>query len=232
MYSRRLALLAISASPLLASAVPVSLEVVTLPIPTQLGFPGPSTTVTLSDAVSFVNEKSADIASMVGTPALMGIEATLGLMQASIAIDTATSVLTAFITDVSSTPVVQVSSIGGDAITLATGTVGDTTTFAGQVFTAAPQQSNAASGASSAAGDYSCLPPYSMRARLRPRQRHRTAALCKPPRQLLKTNVFAFNSSNTTTKNNGAGSVMVPRSMFVSAAGVLVSIAAGAMAVL
>lgn len=82
MHSR--SLFAIFALPLLVSAAPFSIDVgeqialitlfcngrlpipftVTLPIPTELGFPGPSTTVTLSDAVAFVNEKSADIASM------------------------------------------------------------------------------------------------------------------------------------------------------------------------
>ncbi|KAI0801434.1 hypothetical protein C8Q74DRAFT_491648 [Fomes fomentarius] len=185
-------------------------------MPTELGFPGPSTTVALSDAVAFVNEKSADIASMVGTPALQGVEATLGLLQASNIIGPASATdLTAYITDVSSTPIVHVSSISGAAFTLATGTVGDVTTFGGQVFTAAPKvdaaQPTSAADATSQAQSSDAASSQ--------------APSATPPSA-------AEDNASLKTNNNGAGSIVVPRSMWVSAAAVLGSVVAGAVAVL
>ena len=90
----------------------------------------------------------------------MGIAAELGLLSAEAAIGTATQ-LTAYITgvcftlrsthtwiidshlrltEVNATPVVQVSSKGGQAITMATGTAGATTSFAGATFVAVPNR--------------------------------------------------------------------------------------------
>ncbi|KAI0714629.1 hypothetical protein C8Q76DRAFT_840776 [Earliella scabrosa] len=219
MYSRSLVVLAVSAFPLLSRAAPFSIDVVTLPIPTELGFPGPSTTVTLSDAVSFINEKSGDVASMVGTPTLQGIQATLGLLQASNVIGPASATdLTAFITDVNSTPVVQVSSIDGPAITLATGTVGDVTTFAGQVFTIAPQNNDAAP--SGGAADASQNSPTAQPTDGAPQASDTPPAGSNPTPEAQNANP------------NGAGSVVIPRSMWVGAGAVLGSMAAGALAVL
>ncbi|KAI0648252.1 hypothetical protein C8Q79DRAFT_563952 [Trametes meyenii] len=55
--------------------------------------------------------------------------------------------LTAYVTNLAGTPVVEVSSIGGPAITLATST-GITTTFAGHTVVVAPGDKNGASGLS------------------------------------------------------------------------------------
>ena len=60
--------------PTRADSTIVSLPV-TLPIPTQLGFP--TGTVTLSDAVNWVNVHSDGIASYIGSSALQGVQGTL-----------------------------------------------------------------------------------------------------------------------------------------------------------
>nr|VWP00927.1 ATP-binding cassette sub-family A member 8-A [Ganoderma boninense] len=227
MYAKTLALLAVSAFSLSAQAAPAASgsgsgsasgsaaqspsateSLVTLPIPTQLGFP--TGTVTLSDAVHWVEAHSDGIASYVGSSTLMDIQATLGVMDAQKSIGTATH-LTAFIaTDANSAPVVMVSSIGGSAITLATGTAaGGTTTFGGQVFrTAAPAVLAADSSSSGAAASSTMSMSMSSSA--------------------------STSTSTSTGKSNGAapGGVRVSRSAVAGALAVLGSVALGAVAVL
>ncbi|TFK91150.1 hypothetical protein K466DRAFT_583065 [Polyporus arcularius HHB13444] len=128
------ALLAVSAHALSAQAAPQSPETASLPLPTDAGLP--SSLVPLSAAISAVNAHSADFASLVGTSTYLSVQAELGLLSAEVAIGTATQ-LTAYISEINATPVVQVSSKGGQAITMATGT-GATTVFAGVTFVAVP----------------------------------------------------------------------------------------------
>ncbi|KAI0721415.1 hypothetical protein C8T65DRAFT_735422 [Cerioporus squamosus] len=109
--------------------------VASLPLPTDAGLP--SSIVPLSAAISAVNAHSAEFASLVGTSTFLSVQAELGLLSAEEAIGTATQ-LTAYVTDINATPVVQVSSKGGQAITMATGTAGVTTVFAGATFVAVP----------------------------------------------------------------------------------------------
>ncbi|KAI1783511.1 hypothetical protein LXA43DRAFT_331757 [Ganoderma leucocontextum] len=226
MYAKTFALLAVSALSLSAQAAPAASNsvsasgsaaqspsatesVVTLPIPTQLGFP--TGTVTLSDAVHWVDAHSDSIASYVGSSTLKDIQATLGVMDAQKSIGTATH-LTAFIaTDANSAPVVMVSSIGGSAITLATGTVGGATTFGGQVFhTAAPAVLAADSSSSTAAASSTGTDSSSN-----------------------GTMSSSASTSTSTSNGNGApGSVRVSRSAVVGALAVLGSVAMGAVAVL
>ncbi|KAM5539877.1 hypothetical protein V8D89_006380 [Ganoderma adspersum] len=234
MYAKTFALLALSAFSLSAQAAPAASSSgsasgsaaqspsatespVTLPIPTQLGFP--TGTVTLSDAVQWVNAHSDGIASYVGSSTLRDIQATLGVMDAQKSIGTATH-LTAFIaTDANSAPVVMVSSIGGSAIALATGTTGGTTTFGGQVFrTAAPAvlaaaaDSSSSSAAASSTGD---------------------SASTNGTMSMSMSSSGSASTSSSTGKDNGArGGVRVSRSAVAGALAVLGSVAMGAVAVL
>ena len=109
--------------------------------------------------------------------------------------------------DANSAPVVMVSSVGGSAITLATGTAGGTTTFGGQVFrTAAPAV--LAADSSSSGADASSTMSMSMSS--------------------------SASTSTSTGKSNGAapGGVRVSRSAAAGALAVLGSVALGAVAVL
>ncbi|TBU26597.1 hypothetical protein BD311DRAFT_808313 [Dichomitus squalens] len=240
MYAKAFALLALSVLSLSAQAAPAASNSpsksgsasssasvtasatetpVTLPIPTQLGFP--TSVVTLSYAVDWVNVHADGIASYIGSSALQGVQATLGVMDAQKSIGTATH-LTAFIaTDANSAPVVLVSSIGGSAITLATGTVGGTTTFGGQAFrTAAPvvlDAQSSSSGSSSAASSTDSANSSS------------TSASSSTS----GSNTTSSASSTGTGKNNGGSvGVRVPQSAVVGALAVLGSVAMGAVAVL
>ncbi|KAI0354782.1 hypothetical protein OH77DRAFT_1425910 [Trametes cingulata] len=71
------------------------------------------------------------------------VEAELVYVQALSAIGLTNTQLTATVTEIAGVPVVEVSSIHGQAITIATGTAGGApTTFAGKVFTAIPDRKN------------------------------------------------------------------------------------------
>ncbi|RPD64799.1 hypothetical protein L226DRAFT_607775 [Lentinus tigrinus ALCF2SS1-7] len=138
MFSQSLSLLVVSVLSLLAHAAPQNTEtpVISLPLPTDAGLPSGSG-VPLSAAISAVNAHSAEFASLLGTSTFLSVQAELGLLSAEEAIGTATQ-LTAYITEINATPVVQVSSKGGQAITMATGTAGATTVFANATFVAVP----------------------------------------------------------------------------------------------
>ncbi|KAH9854403.1 hypothetical protein C2E23DRAFT_72066 [Lenzites betulinus] len=98
----------------------------------------PTGTVSIAVLASFIDAHSSIFQSIVGTETFLQVEASLALAEASEAIGTATQ-LTPVVTTINSTPVVKVSSIGGNQeITLATGTAGATTIFGGEVFTAVP----------------------------------------------------------------------------------------------
>ncbi|KAI0714602.1 hypothetical protein C8Q76DRAFT_430636 [Earliella scabrosa] len=101
-----------------------------IPITTPGDFAAPLATILAN---------SDKIAAAAGTAELLSVEAAFVHALASDAIST-DSAVTVFVTNVASTPIVQVSAVGGtDVVTLATGTVGSVTTIAGHAFTAAVQ---------------------------------------------------------------------------------------------
>ncbi|KAI0325409.1 hypothetical protein GY45DRAFT_1374758 [Cubamyces sp. BRFM 1775] len=112
----------------------------TITLPNGTPFVIPTGTVDVGVAASFVDANSGVIASVLGTETLLKLEASVALVEAEEAIGAATTVLTAIVTTINSTPVVKVSSIGGkNEITIATGTkAGATTVFGGKAFTAVP----------------------------------------------------------------------------------------------
>ncbi|KAI0778999.1 hypothetical protein BD413DRAFT_609526 [Trametes elegans] len=92
------------------------------------------------------NSQALSNTTALGTATFMQAEAAFVMEQVATAIPATETQLSYFIVNVATTPVVQVSSIGGSAITLATGTAeGTLTSFAGHTFTAAPATNNAAS---------------------------------------------------------------------------------------
>ena len=113
----------------------------------------------------------------------------------------------------------MVSSIGGSAITLATGTVGGTTTFGGQAFrTAAPFVLDAQSSASSSDSGSAASS---------------TGSAGSSSGSMSGSSTMSSASSTGTSKNNGAfAGVRVPQSAVVGALAVLGSVAMGAVAVL
>ncbi|KAI0779015.1 hypothetical protein BD413DRAFT_676368 [Trametes elegans] len=115
----------------------IGFTTITLPNGTPFAIPTNSR-IPVSVAASWVDANSALFASAFGTPSLLGYEASVAYIEAQGAVGTATQ-LTVVEATINSTPVVEVSSIGGkQAITIATGTAGATTIFGGEVFTAAP----------------------------------------------------------------------------------------------
>ncbi|KAM5538340.1 hypothetical protein V8D89_007942 [Ganoderma adspersum] len=101
----------------------------------------------VAPVLSAVVANSDKVAAAMGTSSMFALEANLLLNEATQAIATQTR-LSAFITTVGGTPVVEVSSVSGsDAVTLATGS-GSATVLAGQTFTAAvpAAQKNGAQG--------------------------------------------------------------------------------------
>ncbi|KAI0354776.1 hypothetical protein OH77DRAFT_1521647 [Trametes cingulata] len=115
----------------------IGFTTVTIPSGTQT-IVIPTGTVPLSVLVSFIDAHSSLYESLVGTSTYLSVAASVALQEASAGIATATQ-LTAFETTINSTPIVEVSSKGGNQVfTVATGTAGTTTTFAGEVFTAVP----------------------------------------------------------------------------------------------
>jgi len=110
-----------------------------------------------SDAASVFDHATSavgsayDAASSVVESALVQATATSVYEDATKVIGTATSQAFATIVTSNGIPIVEVTSVGGPAITLATGTAsGFTTSFAGHTFTAAPASSTASSSSSSA----------------------------------------------------------------------------------
>lgn len=123
--------------------------------------------VATSDAASVYTAATSDAASLysavtsgaesiysAATSALNSDQATaaatLLFQDATSALGTGTSAAYATVATVDGTPVVQVTSVGGPAITLATG-AGMTTSFAGHVFTAAVPPSSSSGSASPSA---------------------------------------------------------------------------------
>ncbi|KAH9854410.1 hypothetical protein C2E23DRAFT_867448 [Lenzites betulinus] len=97
--------------------------------------------------ISFIQANSQSIASAIGTGTILELEASFVMAEAMTVVQPTETQLSVFMADVAGTPIVEVSSIGGEAITLATGTAsGFPTTFAGHLFTAAPKSNHAATG--------------------------------------------------------------------------------------
>ncbi|KAL1950947.1 hypothetical protein VTO73DRAFT_96 [Trametes versicolor] len=118
-------------------AAPDGFQTLTLPSGTTT-LVVPTGTVSIDVVQSFLNSHSAAFKTLVGTQSLLQAEASLAAAEALRGIGTATQ-LTTVVTTINSTPIVKVSSIGGNQeITIATGTAGATTIFGGEVFTAAP----------------------------------------------------------------------------------------------
>ncbi|RDX50501.1 hypothetical protein OH76DRAFT_452994 [Lentinus brumalis] len=118
-----------------------------LPQLTSIGFPiNPTQTPDLNSALSFVQANTQAVGSVLGTATVRELEAAIVLAQATSAIGPSQSQFSARIEVLNATPIVEVSNIGGDAITLATGTAagGVMTTMGGVVFTAAPAINNGA----------------------------------------------------------------------------------------
>ncbi|KAI0352290.1 hypothetical protein OH77DRAFT_1428837 [Trametes cingulata] len=104
-------------------------------------------TIAPDQLLSIVQANEATLLSAVGTQTVQIAEAEAVMAQAATAIPTSETQLSLFIADVDGTMLVEVSSIGGSAITLATGTAsGVPTTFAGHLFTAAPATNYAVTG--------------------------------------------------------------------------------------
>ncbi|KAM5534118.1 hypothetical protein V8D89_012209 [Ganoderma adspersum] len=105
----------------------------------------------VAPVLSAVVANSDKVAAAMGTSSMFALEANLLLNEATQAIATQTR-LSAFITTVGGTPVVEVSSVSGsDAVTLATGP-GSATILAGQTFTAAVPAAPNKNGARGLAG--------------------------------------------------------------------------------
>ncbi|PIL31192.1 hypothetical protein GSI_05889 [Ganoderma sinense ZZ0214-1] len=112
----------------------------------SIGFPINPTqttgqTIDPTKAISFIQASSSAVASIVGTGTVLDLEAAMVLAQATAAVGTNTQQLSVYIQESSAVPRVVVSSVGGSAITVATGTATGAfqTTFAGIAFTAAPK---------------------------------------------------------------------------------------------
>ncbi|KAI0632807.1 hypothetical protein C8Q77DRAFT_1158268 [Trametes polyzona] len=95
--------------------------------------------------LSFVQANSQSLALAVGNTTFLELEASLVMAEAATVIPATETQLSLFLAVNKATPIVQVSSIGGEGITLATGTEGTgvPTTIAGHVFTAAPKANDA-----------------------------------------------------------------------------------------
>lgn len=108
-------------------------------------------------APGLIDDLTSDVASVFGK-ATSAVESVLVLETASSVFKDATKVLGtstsqayATIVTANGVPVVEVTSVGGPAITLATGTAtGFTTSFVGHTFTAAPTTTSSSSSAASA----------------------------------------------------------------------------------
>ncbi|KAI9067191.1 hypothetical protein FKP32DRAFT_1673223 [Trametes sanguinea] len=111
----------------------------TVTLPNGSAFAFPTGTISVDAAASYVDANSAAFLSLLGTATFEKLEASIAIAQAEEGIGAATTELNAFATTINSTPVVKVSSIGGNQeITIATGTAGVTTIFGGKAFTAVP----------------------------------------------------------------------------------------------
>ncbi|RPD64792.1 hypothetical protein L227DRAFT_571252 [Lentinus tigrinus ALCF2SS1-6] len=137
-----------SSSASASTSAPVS--VVSIPLPgfgnlnatylpqlTSIGFPiNPSQTPDLNSALSFVQANTQAVGSVLGTSTVPKLEAAIVLAQATSAIGQSQNQFSAHIEVLNATPIVEVSNIGGAAITLATGTAagGVPTTLGGVVF--------------------------------------------------------------------------------------------------
>ncbi|KAI0370110.1 hypothetical protein BV20DRAFT_967136 [Pilatotrama ljubarskyi] len=104
-------------------------------------------TISPDALLSLVQANEATLLSAVGTQTVQIAEANAVMAQAATAIPPSETQLSLFMADVDGTLLVEVSSIGGPGITLATGTAsGVPTTFAGYLFTAAPKTNYAITG--------------------------------------------------------------------------------------
>ncbi|KAM5539870.1 hypothetical protein V8D89_006373 [Ganoderma adspersum] len=119
----------------------------------SIGFPINPTqttgqTINPTSAISFIQASPSAVASTVGTGTVLDLEAAMVLAEATAAVGTNTKQLSVYIEESSAVPRVIVSSVGGSAITLATGTAAGAvqTTFAGIPFTAAPKVNHARAG--------------------------------------------------------------------------------------
>ncbi|KAI0673962.1 hypothetical protein C8Q78DRAFT_1152025 [Trametes maxima] len=103
--------------------------------------PGPD------EAISFMQANSDSLLSELGTTTFFEAEAAFVMAQATTLVPPTETQLSVFLARVETVPVVQVSSIGGPGITLATGTAsGIVTELAGHTFTAAPKKNHAPTG--------------------------------------------------------------------------------------
>ncbi|KAL7284959.1 hypothetical protein ACG7TL_000048 [Trametes sanguinea] len=101
---------------------------------------GVTTTFSPESALSVIQSNTASVAQAIGTGSLLNAEAAFVLAEARTVVAPTQTQLSVYIDYVAGTPVVEVSSIGGSAITLATGTAtGAVTSFAGHTFTVAPK---------------------------------------------------------------------------------------------
>ncbi|CDO77262.1 hypothetical protein BN946_scf184753.g12 [Trametes cinnabarina] len=147
MYFMSLVVLALFA--LCAQAAPTKRDgVIQVPgFPPYIGINDPglpsgvTTTVSPESALAVIQANTTSVALAIGTEGLLNAEAAFVKQQAQNAIPSTATQLTVFLENVAGTPVVEVSSVGGAAITLATGTAsgGFVTNFAGYTFTAAPK---------------------------------------------------------------------------------------------
>ncbi|KAI0325402.1 hypothetical protein GY45DRAFT_1340121 [Cubamyces sp. BRFM 1775] len=119
---------------------------ITLPGVGVLTIPGiaPGETIAAEEALSILQADSQAIATAVPvlTSAIAQAKAGFVYSQALTKIPATATQVSVFIAEVSGTPIVEVSSIGGAGVTLATGgavVANFTTEFAGQVFTAVPE---------------------------------------------------------------------------------------------
>ncbi|KAI0714623.1 hypothetical protein C8Q76DRAFT_431268 [Earliella scabrosa] len=103
----------------------------------------PAVTPNPTSVISFIQANPDVVETAIGSKTAMQIEAAMVFAQVTAAVGPSPAGLTVFQQVRSVTPEVLVSAIGGDAVTIATGTaVGAETTLAGQVFTAAPVKAN------------------------------------------------------------------------------------------
>ncbi|KAI0801441.1 hypothetical protein C8Q74DRAFT_1365043 [Fomes fomentarius] len=107
----------------------------------------PAQTPDPTSLISFIQANQQQVESVIGTKTVAQIEAALVFEQVTSALGPSPAGISVFQAVSQVTPVVVVSSVGGPAITVATGTASASggafeTTFAGHVFTAAPAPSS------------------------------------------------------------------------------------------
>ncbi|KAI9067182.1 hypothetical protein FKP32DRAFT_1755315, partial [Trametes sanguinea] len=101
---------------------------------------GVTTTFSPESALSVIQSNTTSVAQAIGTASMLNAEAAFVLAEATTLVSPTETQLSVYIDYFAGTPVVEVSSIGGSAVTLATGTAtGAVTSFAGHTFTVAPK---------------------------------------------------------------------------------------------